>query len=507
MLFLIIAMSAWTVRAAAAQHSETRDEVFRALGVDEVKADYVVLLDTSESMRQGDLYDRVVAQLRTLLGKLPTSDHLSLITFDSQAQLEYSDEIGTPPDQALNELPSPDGQGTDIGKAISAALDELEQPDPAPVGFVLLLTDGAHNPAEGSPFSEDLSGPGWDGLTSRAAALRSPVIPLALPLTEGADAGLLERVFPNTVIVSIPIDQLGRYLERKKEEARTAMARDLLMDDATSAVEITWDEALADFDRSAGTAAITVTFSSNAQRVPLTISGVSVGAEGSPVEVTGLPEEFELAPGESRAFQATLRWEPAERAPILKRTTATDGLLRVTGQLDSPWGAVMRNDLGLPFEPTLDASTFSISEVVQDGWLPAPLAVSVGLACALLLIAWSVWAYQHPRLSGKLQIPGVPRYIELNRRRVRIGEDARGSILRQIPGHGDIRGIRTPRGFRGESPLDITYSAPGPGRSGMLTGHSRCEPGKAVMVNGVYFRHISQKAAMREMSPSPAGQE
>ncbi len=37
MLFLIVAMSAWTVRAAAAQHSETRDEVFRALGVDKVK--------------------------------------------------------------------------------------------------------------------------------------------------------------------------------------------------------------------------------------------------------------------------------------------------------------------------------------------------------------------------------------------------------------------------------------------------------------------------------------
>ncbi len=171
-LAVAVGLSAFVSTSVAQETSPdpaSRSEVLDSLGIDPVSADYVVIVDTCGSTSDGDLYGQVVGALGPLLQALSTTDHLSRLPLDSTPAIRDGGEVGEPKDRALSQLPAmADGAATDIGAALDAGLRELERPDAADVGAIVLITDGEHAPPAGTAYPST-SGPPWDALATREA--------------------------------------------------------------------------------------------------------------------------------------------------------------------------------------------------------------------------------------------------------------------------------------------------------------------------------------------------
>src|SRR5450759_3775370 len=346
--------------AAAAGPQASRDEVFHALGVDEINADYVIAVDTSASMQDGDLYGQVTGALRPLLQALPPADHLSLLTFDTVPALRYSGPVGSPGDRALAQLPPrATGANTDLGNAISAAMRELQRPDAARIQTLILITDGKQDAPPGSAYPAT-SGPGWEQLATRAQALPAvhPIASYALAVRPETDAAVLAQVMPETQVLNLPGDQVAGFFDRVKSDTRAAKARAVLRPDLSQPVQVSWRPAdLAGLDLRRGTATTVVSLSSTTTRVPLTLSSLAVRSRGVDVQAVGLPDTLTLAPGATTALPLTLRFHQRGGFGWGQRSVTETGQLEVTGSFGSPWRAVVTDDLGLPFEPKLAGAT------------------------------------------------------------------------------------------------------------------------------------------------------
>ena len=92
-----------------------------------------ILLDTSASMRRGELWDQAKQQVETVLKKLEPGDDVSLLTFDQtvQAVIEFEDGTRKDLDKAelirnqLKEI-SPAWAGSDLGGALVSVSDQLD---------------------------------------------------------------------------------------------------------------------------------------------------------------------------------------------------------------------------------------------------------------------------------------------------------------------------------------------------------------------------------------------
>ncbi|GGX73285.1 vWA domain-containing protein [Streptomyces hiroshimensis] len=483
-------LAAWSLTgsAASADSGPSRDDVYRALGLGEQPADYVVLVDTSGSMANGGRYDTVRSTLRPFLDSLSSRDHVALMTFDSHPEPRYIGSAGNT-DAIVSRLPSsPNPEGdTDIGAALDSALRELERPGAAEIASVVLLTDGEHRPPAGSRYPGP-AGAAWDGLKKRAEAVgkRAGLAGYALPLGSGATgARLLKGVVADTTVLRPgSIEDLGSYLRRAGDATRARKARLLLAGDIGKGITASWtDSGRRDVTDGSGTAF--VTFRSTTRHVPLSVSDLSASVGGASLRVGGLPSQLTLGPGESRSYEVRLHGTlPAGPLPY-RRIEDTDGELRLSGRVTSDWEQPLAPDVRLevPGRVRVTGAALPLQATVGSAvFLPAVLA---GLAAALLA-AWLWWRRTHrPRLLGDLLlVPAfggeLPDRIALSgRRRV---------VLRPLAGgRGTVHGRRrrTDDGPRVE--LLIRYTPDG---SADRESRATCRPGRQVVVNGVSFTYL-----------------
>ena len=213
LVVLLIAVLALGLGAPSSANAVTREQVFTALKLDSVPADYIVLVDNSGSMRVSGLYARVRTALKPLIDALSPQDHVSLITFAGSPALRFTGRRGSDASKVMAQLPVQafGRRGTDIGAALSAALSELERPDASDVGAVVLMTDGKHTPPAGSAYPTT-SGPSWEALGTRGREIsrRHGISAYALALTDQSDADLLKRALSQAQVVDLPRDQLAR---------------------------------------------------------------------------------------------------------------------------------------------------------------------------------------------------------------------------------------------------------------------------------------------------------
>ncbi|MEV4999090.1 vWA domain-containing protein [Streptomyces niveus] len=481
---LLVALSAAGVPATAAE-GPSREEVYRELGVAEQSVDYVILVDTSGSMKAKGRYDTVRSTLRTFLGGLNRSDHVALVTFDDRPEARY---IGSADDPAaivarLPEEPDANG-GTDIGAALDQALRELERDDAARVASVVMLTDGKHQPPRRTTYPKS-SGPPWKTLRKRADALaeRTELAGYALPLASGASgADRLGDVIGNTVVLRPgSIQDLGRYLQRAGDSTRARSAAKLLASDKGKGVTASWKRADVR-DVTDGSATASITFRSSTTHVPLTVSDTRVSAVGAPVDVSGVPRRLTLKPGESRTYSVRLEGKPGGGGPF-RHTEEASATLRVSAQVSSPWQKALAPDVDLKV-PTAVATTGDPlnvrAELGSALLLPAILLV---LAVALVLGALRWRSVNRPALTGVLTAApvfanAIPERIPLTGRRV--------TFRPHGGGHGTVHGRRrrTAQGPRVD--LMIRYVPDGAtGRPDRVV----CAPGARAVVGGLSFTH------------------
>lgn len=389
------------VPAAAVDAPVQREQVLKILAVDDLSADYIVLLDTSGSMK--DRWPSVRASLATFLSAMAPADHLSLITFDSVPAIRYSGPVGDSA-AAVGQLPaSPTGAKTDLGAAIEYGLQEAGRPDASQVQTILMVTDGLQDAPRGSAYPST-TGAAWDGLRAGADAGRSThtVRAYALGLGGATDAAVLKSVYADAAIVALPDDQLPAYLERVKEETRIAKARQLLTTDLGGTVVATWS--ISEFDLDDGRADVQLTLASTTAYIPLTISSLAASVTGLTGTVSGLPDDIVLQPGETQTHDVTLTWIPPQEARIGRREITRDGSLQLEGSITTPWSDVLTSDLGLPYAPSLAQQAGDFAAHGMVGFSALALAALLGLL-ALVVAALALYRRSRvPSLRGVLEV-------------------------------------------------------------------------------------------------------
>ncbi|MBN1192413.1 MAG: VWA domain-containing protein [Coriobacteriia bacterium] len=462
----------------------TRDTIFEALRVDDLSADYVILVDTSGSMK-GAKYAQTKQALSTFLGAISPNDHISLVTFDVAPAIRYSGPAGSS-NAAAAQLPAEaTGRMTDIGAAIETALDELERPDAADVATIILLTDGVHEPPKGSAYPQ-VNGSAWDTLSQRAASHPERVIKAySLGLEEKTDAALLKSVFPNASVVALPPDQLAPYLERVKEQTRIAKAQRILQGDLAGVVQVRFPPD-SSFDMDEGSGSLQVELTSMLKYVPVAVEGLTVNVDGASVTAVVDPAgSVSLAPGETKSIEVTLEWSPPKDFRVGREEIIESGQATMTASVTSPWGAVLTDDLGLGFTPTLAVEGGIVN---TRGWIGMAYS-TVALLAGILLLALGIIAYllnaRRPRLRGSLRVstPGSASLeIVLGGHKVDLARASKGAL----PGKGSVSGKRIKRrGKRGSDvQLVVRYAKDGRTyRTGSL------EWGRTTVVDGTTFVH------------------
>lgn len=484
-LSVVCAVSTASPSPTAAQEAVvTRSTVFEVLKVDDLSADYVILVDTSGSMK-GAKYAQTKQALTTFLGAISPNDHISLVTFDVAPAIRYSGLAGSS-NAAAAQLPAEaTGRMTDIGAAIETALDELERPDAADVATVILLTDGVHEPPSGSSYP-GIAGSAWDSLRERAASHPERVIrAYSLGLEEKTDAALLKTVFASAAVVALPTDQLAPYFERVKEQTRIAKAQRILQGDLAGTVQVRFPPE-SSFDMADGTGSLQVEVTSLLQHVPVILDGLSVSVGGTSLSATVVPSgSIALAPGETKTIEVALEWSPPMDFRIGREEVVESGQTTMTASLTSPWDAVLKDDFGLDFAPMIAVEGGTVSATGWTGMAYTTVALLAGIVLLALAVVAYVLNARRPRLRGGLRVaaPGSASVeIALGGHRVDLARASKGALV----GAGSVVGKRIKRkGKRGsEVQLIVRYAKDGRTyRTGSL------DWGRTTVVDGTTFVH------------------
>ncbi|MFJ5029593.1 VWA domain-containing protein [Streptomyces sp. NPDC088560] len=475
---------------APAAPGPSRAAIYSALGLEQVSADYVVLVDVSGSMMDKGRYSSVRSALLPFLKGLSPQDYVALFTFGNTAETVY---LGHPsdPKAVIGRLPAqagPSGVHTDIGAALDRGLAELERPDAADVGSVVMFTDGRHDPPEGSRYPK-ASGPAWDALRSRAEKLagRHELAAYSLPLaTDESGTAQLSRVVPDTTeLRPDSVQNLAGYLGRAAEQARARKAARLIAQDAGRGVTATLSPA-GTLELGRGGAAAILTLTATTKRLPLTVTGLGASVTGQPLTVTGLPDRVTLEPGAARRFAVQVRGRPDAGLLPVRRTWRAEVGLTVHGRVTTPWAATL-DDVRFDVPAAVDGPATGLRLRTEVG-SPLALPLLTGVPLAVLLAALLLWLRRNrAALSGRLVLSpalggGPQDHIVLRGRQLTLAPA-------RIGGRGRVYGrrFRAADGTRGIA-LQLRYSPDGtPARS----ADAVCRPGDSVVINGISFAYLA----------------
>lgn len=228
-------------RAAAA---EDLPKLKRFFDLDAQHADYVLVIDTSGSMKR--LWSAVVRGAEVFIEAVPDGEHVSLVFFDTEASASRvlpRTLSGANRGDLLRELralAAPSGRHTDLGSALEKTVAELVRPGANQLQFVFFLSDFSHDPAAASPFAaRDPSAASWRDLAGRFALGRGErllqTFALLLPLggDVGRDLRLVESVLGRLEAVSVGSPAtLEEWFRRRRAEIERDKLRVLVRAEA-----------------------------------------------------------------------------------------------------------------------------------------------------------------------------------------------------------------------------------------------------------------------------------
>jgi len=213
---------------------------------DSKRADYVIVIDQSGSMR--DYWPNVKNGISALIGSLPDEDYVSILGFSSQCQAlvvprKLNQSSKNELISQISQLPNPTGQKTDLFEAIDKTLDEINRPNSNELKFLFFITDFINDPP---------SNTNWDntnihllkekyeriiGQTNRLLKLYALQLPL--DINNGRDYDKFANIF-HTLSSPIFLNQstLIEWFERLKAEIEREKLRMIIENDIKNAIEI-----------------------------------------------------------------------------------------------------------------------------------------------------------------------------------------------------------------------------------------------------------------------------
>jgi hypothetical protein len=338
-------MAAAMVAAPTAAHADdaTADDVYAGLGLSGVETHYVVLVDTSGSMETNNLYRYVKDGLTSFAGALDPLDTMTMIAFnETPADACFTGSVFEP-SEVLRCLPKKaTGKSTDIGAAVDAALTDLKAAK-APVSIVLLISDGDQAAPDGSPYgAPSLKSPAWAALRKRADALPN-LYAYALQLGKSTSAKTLGVVFRNTQTLNAKTaDEVRGKLAPPKDEVLRKAAHGLLAPDMNKPVTVSWNSKTTGINAADGGVDIQLTIQSDAEYVPLTLTGVSlVQEDGKRLDVDYLPSKIELLPNVPYVALVHVAWSVPPWPRLSDHPVNVLAHLRLQMTVTSSWDKVI----------------------------------------------------------------------------------------------------------------------------------------------------------------------
>jgi hypothetical protein len=481
----LLAATPAPIASADQARGPSRSDIFAQLHVDDVPADYVVLLDTSGSMAAEGRYATAIQSLTGLFDALSAEDRITLYSFDSSVNPAYLGPSRPPAEITglLPRQPTPDG-ATDIGRAISAALNDLQRQDAAPIANVVFITDGDQDAPADSPYA-DVSAPAWATLRERASTVNSPTTSVyAVPLGDGASgAALIKSVFSNAVVLDPRnVGNLGEFLNRSKDHVKIEKARTVLGKDIGTTVDTTWDIGPV----RGGAAKVTVTLTSHTANTPIDVDNLRLNTGDSTVQIDQPERHVTLEPGKSVRIVTYVRYEPSSGWPV-RHSASTSFAITLSATVSSPWTGALKPeiDLGIDGPLATRSESFALSREIGPAWsLPTAIVLLIVAAAGLLLAV----RLRRQVLSGVLVVSSGDQSREIASIRLR---GTRVPLTApDLPGRCMIRPVRSlwPNKEK-ELGLKISYV----GRTSTQSAVTRrCKSGGSIILGGLYFSHIKK---------------
>jgi hypothetical protein len=471
-----------TRMAVSRSTSASRKAVLRALGVGDIPAEIVILIDISESVANNNLYAAIRQDVPTFLRVLANKDPedlVGVVLFGRPGDDRITDP--GPPNPGIWLPPVPYSRETDFGHAFQLAVSMFRAPQAQniKVGGVLLLSDGEVS----MPFDDDptygtgFTAPGWKKLRTEVQGLPMTITGYDVPLTSnpafvGNQYTALSQVFHPVQTLPYGTTDLSQALSMAKQNIVDSKVAVAAAPDSGQGVRVSWGGLRGihgkPVDLAAGHADVMVTVTATTQHVPLHLSGLSVRSAGLPVTMKGiLPGGRTLRPGQPATLRVPLTWAPRPSGMTMTGSSRTlRGTLQLAGTVSSTFTPTLRSVFG---DTAFSVGgirggvspLFMASEPAQwniSAWLLAFLGV-VALLCAA--IAFRL------RMTGALVVKGVEQESGQEvRLRGRPRLSTRTDELIAEAGRMTVRGSLRHRGMWvrmriGERPEFVEFLAPG----------------------------------------------
>jgi len=505
--------TAWASPAAATRAAEPRPAsaaaIKAALGIGNVPADLVFLVDVSQSMSQNGLYPDVQQQLPDFLDTLSTQepqDYISVITFagPGTAQVIYTGsptaDIGLPADA--------NNVGTDFGQAFDLAISQLSNPHAgARVGGVVMLSDGELWAPDDKQYDgrQQFNAPGWATLKTKAHSLPIAVTGYAVPLTTSKtyinnQVKALRSVFSSVQTLPQGTTDLAGALSAAGQGVLNSEVTQAVSGDNHRGIQATWSGLPGPGDlpldlTSPGHRDVTVTLTNTAGHVPLYVTGLHLKATGSPFTVSGLPATVTVHPGHPVRVPVRLSWARhsagcrpwhVSGCSLAGSPQRISGRLILTGAVGSTWTPTLRSAFGdMDFAvgglsgnttgfAAMSASTGVLMYLLI---LLLILAVLAGLLLVRALLRGTLILSSVDERSGHLPLGPWP-----------VQSDSTATLI-DLPGQITVHGRMFGRGMKIKLEL-----------AGRPAGQTKLEPGGRTMLAGIDIVHTRE----RVHQPHPA---
>lgn len=384
-------------------------QLTRLYQVQEAQADFIFVIDTSRSMQP--FFNRVRAACVDFLRSLPPDDRVFLIRFARTAQLLTSEGASVREMPRIDPLiprtpsPSPEGDWTDIGRALEEVVSVLTRPDARSLACLVFLTDGEHNPPSDSAFARNTGTGSWLSLKQKASeAVQGKQFFRAygIGLQKRTDIVLLSEVFGSPYCTALPsspqqlrvtLDSIKRELlrERLRVLVEEELGRDVLRWEKEPSTLVRTlrrgEPLLLRYRLSSGFAVLPtrwqITGEHQLECTP-PIEGIDSSSLSAFSQVT--PFEGILSPGQSVEVQVQLVLPPRDtsRLKIASRTTHTLRVLLPHTVHAEPRGEIEQLPLS-PMVKVVSAQGDELSAAFEDR---VQVVVEEGVSLGTLLVCW-----------------------------------------------------------------------------------------------------------------------
>ncbi|MCK4353261.1 VWA domain-containing protein [candidate division WOR-3 bacterium] len=394
------------------------------------KADFILLLDTSLSMRP--YFYTVLDALEPLVNALPDSDQIFIYRFDNVPIRLCAMPIYEVKQNLQNYLPqAPVGLKTDIGAALESAVNEIERRDAAPLQFIFFLTDGKNDPPSESRFFRQRQ-QSWDSLLQRGRKASRKCYIKAYGLGIGKQTGivLLNKVFRNVELLPTS----PRYLKNTIKRVRETLVKEWLRGAVTRELQDSYIEILPEDKackwRVVRNRSVSVKFHLKSAyshlHIPFTFQKTSMTTDKGKRLSTKLLLEtatFNLRPGSQETFKLILQPPPSRFSFGKKRITITD-TLSFNVSASFPQEQEIQS-LGLKPNVNIEGLKQPFS-LVQEIGVSIIFFIVLFLSLGMVVFTFSKTRIQSETVFGKVILPKgkTQKLDECHKKEITIGKEA-----------------------------------------------------------------------------------